>query len=587
MERFMFPPDELNLKKVMDELNSFNRSDESYELEGQGDFDSNFHSLPDYGFSNFMEEDYQQSPDSDHGLLNNLRLDMASPPIHTCLEEIAKLERITNEDLKRGKHKNPPSLASLELLKSHGTGFKKLTGERIIEATCPVQIRPDRVRLSVIEIMRIAGVKLVHSASKMNEDNPSDIPGHRYGHHCSDLTGIEVKNVHLAENLMNAVEKVSNEQFENASSLLDEIDQLCSYTGEPVERIVYYFSEALREKIDRETGQTSDKGLGKKLTIDLDKVIMGPTSQMLACHRRIPFSQILQFSGVQVIIDHVMDARRVHIIDLGIRNGCHWTVLMQALASRRHEPPLELVKITAITTCLEKDIAETGKRLESFAKTLDLPFSYKVIMLLDMLDLKEDVFDLGEEEKESVVVYADFLLKTMISKPDRLEWLMKVLKSINPCVVVINEVESNHNSPNFVNRFVESLFYYSAYFDSLDECMEDGDDGQNRRMTESDLFGQAIRRILAAEGEERNIRHVKIAVWRAFFTRFGMEEVDLGMASLYQAELVVRRFPCRSSCTLDLDGKSLIIRWKGIPIHSLSAWKFQQPEEEKYDDSHL
>jgi hypothetical protein len=51
-------------------------------------------------------------------------------------------------------------------------------------------------------------------------------------------------------------------------------------------------------------------------------------------------------------------------------------------------------------------------------------------------------------------------------------------------------------------------------------------------------------------------------------------DTELSMSSLDQARLVVKKFDCEKSCTLDMNGKCLIIGWKGTPIHSLSVWKF-------------
>ncbi|XP_030528089.1 DELLA protein RGL2-like [Rhodamnia argentea] len=303
------------------------------------------------------------------------------------------------------------------------------------------------------------------------------------------------------------------------------------------------------------------------MTVDVEEDIMRPSLPIIAYHQLVPFSQIQHFSSIQTIVENVMEAKKVHVVDFGIRSGIQWMILIQALMARQ-ECSLELLKITAIGTCSQQAIKDTGKRLETFARLFDVPFSFKMIMVQDMLELKEELFDLDEEE--FIVVYAALLLKTMISRPERLESTMKAIKKLKPCVMVVIEVETNHNSPAFINRFAEALFYYSAYFDCLEECMER--DHENRTVLESVYFGQGIRTRLAAEGEERNRRNVKVDVWRAFFSRFGLVEVDLGTASLYQADLMAQKFPCGSSCTLDTNGKCLIIGWKGTPIHSLSAW---------------
>jgi len=155
---------------------------------------------------------------------------------------------------------------------------------------------------------------------------------------------------------------------------------------------------------------------------------------------------------------------------------------------------------------------------------------------------------------------------------DRLESLLKVIKSLNPRVMVVSEAAVNMNSPNFVNRFIESLFYFGAIFDALEDCMDRED--ENRGIIESVYMGNGIWSIVATEGEERVVRHVNIDVWRKFFARFGMKETELSMSSLYQANLMAEKFPCGGSCTINMDENCLIIGWKGTPIQCLSAWKF-------------
>ena len=144
---------------------------------------------------------------------------------------------------------------------------------------------------------------------------------------------------------------------------------------------------------------------------------------------------------------------------------------------------------------------------------------------------------------------------------------MGVVRSINPCIMVFIEVEANHNSPAFDSRFIGALFFFSAYFDCIETFMKL--DNPNRMIIESEYFGEGIRSIVAAEGEERKIRHLKIDVWRAFFARFGMVDSELSILSLDQAHLMVKRFDCEKSCRLDMNGKCLIIGWKGTPLHSL------------------
>ncbi|XP_039172173.1 DELLA protein GAI1 [Eucalyptus grandis] len=480
-------------------------------------------------FSENQQQEQLQQSFSDYGRLDNLRCDAPSLPVQTCLDEINKFARMSTklQDIDEARKDKPfqISISSLELLRNDGCKFKRTARDGVLEP----HTEHRKAELSTSETMRIASAKYIQSSSGAGDDLA--LPGY-----FSCLSEDKIRNVRLAEILLAAADKVGCQQFNAASAWLDQCDELCCSTGNPVERVVYYFSEALREKIDRKTGRISIKGLGKRMTLDVEEESMRPSPPIIAYHQLVPFSQIQQFSAIQTIVENVAGAKKVHVLDFGIRSGIQWTVLMQALVAQR-EHSLELLKITAI----------------------------------DMLEPKEDLFYLDEDE--SIVVYAQFLLKTMISQPERLESIMKVIKKLNPCVMVVVEVDSNHNSPDFSNRFAEVLFFYSAYFDCLKECMERAD--ENRTFLESMYFGQAIRTTLADEGEERSIRSVKIDVWRAFFSRFGMVEVDLGMASLYQADLMAKKFPSGSSCTLGMNGKCLIMGWKGTPLFSLSAWRFK------------
>lgn len=66
---------------------------------------------------------------------------------------------------------------------------------------------------------------------------------------------------------------------------------------------------------------------------------------------------------------------------------------------------------------------------------------------------------------------------------------MRVLISMKPCVMVVNEIEANHN-------FIEALFYYGAHSNCMVDCMSYDDQYIN------------IQNIVAAEGEEiRTTRH--------------------------------------------------------------------------------
>lgn len=69
-----------------------------------------------------------------------------------------------------------------------------------------------------------------------------------------------------------------------------------------------------------------------------------------------------------------------------------------------------------------------------------------------MKHVKEESF--GTEDDEAVVIFTPLILRIMVSGPGCLENLIRVIRNLNPSMMVVVEVEANHNSPSFVNRFI-------------------------------------------------------------------------------------------------------------------------------------
>ncbi|MFS8004195.1 putative transcription factor GRAS family [Helianthus anomalus] len=433
-----------------------------------------------------------------------------------------------------------------------------------------VRYKPSGRKISTDTIIRLGGERFIQSCSSTSMINDISTLSHPYSNSFSGLSDEEVKDIQLIENLLLSAEKVAQQQFEQSIKLLDWCNVLSCTSGNSIQRLVHYFSKALREKIDKESGRVvSSSGSGKKDVPNLAERVMSPNPTATMLYEKIPLYHAGHFSGVQALVDGVSGSQKVHVIDLSIKHGAHCTILMQALVSQSR-CPIKHLKITAVGTTSKQIIEQTGDCLKSFAESINLPFSFNLVIVEDMLDFNKDLLEL--DPQEGLGVYTSYGLWGMIAQQDRLESLMKVIKSVNPRVMVVGEVAANLNSPNFVNRFIEGLFYYGALFDSLEDCL--GREDEIRIVTESVHLGKGINNIVASEGAERVIRHVNIDVWRKFFAQFGMKETELSMSSLFQANQVAEKFACGSCCTFDRDGYSLIIGWKGTPIQFLSAWKF-------------
>ncbi|KAM3358134.1 DELLA protein RGL1-like [Capsicum galapagoense] len=456
------------------------------------------------------------------------------------------------------------SLAPFELLRNNPSKHKNTEGDKARDVNGGANLHQ---KLSAMHIMRLAGERFIQFSSNkfININNLL----HPYGSALSYLSTEDNQDVELAQILLAAAEKVSEQQYDRARKFLSQCQLLASKAGNTVQREVFYFAQALGERIDRETGILTPKISAE--TNELNSICTAPRlhASHVALHQEVPFTQVVHFTGIQAILESVATKPKVHLIDFHIRTGVQWASLIQAAAERK-DNPIEHMNITVIESVNKQRVEKTGKSLESFATSLNFPFSFKIVFLPDRNQLTKDHFYI--EPDEGVVIHAAFFLRAMICEPNCLETAMRVVKQLQPSLMVVSEVEANLNSPVFVNRFIDSLFYYSALFDCLEDVMKRDD---QHRMTIEESYGGGILNIVGSEGEERVIRSVNLDVWRSFLGRFGMEEVKLSDTCLYQANLIIQQFDCRDSCSADMNGGSLAVSWKGTPIYSTSAWKFR------------
>ncbi|TMW97423.1 hypothetical protein EJD97_005545, partial [Solanum chilense] len=464
----------------------------------------------------------------------------------------------TTDDNKRA---NNSLISSLNILKDFGNGFRKLKGQKIdVAEISENECTPSVCKLSAEEILRFGGQKFMQ---RIEFD-------HTFVDSLCSLSEEECRSVMLVERLLASAEKVGEKVYDIAIDLLNECDKLSYKTGHPVERLVYYFSRALRERIDIETGENCTKGLGIRRMRDLQETLRSINACTIAV-QDMPMCEVVKFAGIQAILENVESSKKIHIVDLEIKMGVQWTILMQALATQCSN--LEYLKVTALIDVQSRtNVEETGKRLMSFAKSLHFPLCFKIVMVEDIFDLKRQDLDIDPEE--SLAVYSQHLLSNMITHQDRLDFLMGFIKGLNPRIMIVAEVEANLNSPVFVNRFIEALFYHGGYFDLFEDCMRNNE--STRNAMEEEVMWHGIRNIIANEGEERTMRHVSIELWREYFKRFGMEEMKMSDSSLYQAKMVVEKFTGKNSFTLEMNENFVTIGWKGTPLNSLSAWKFHK-----------
>ncbi|KAK6138799.1 hypothetical protein DH2020_027463 [Rehmannia glutinosa] len=473
-------------------------------------------------------------------------------PQHDHLSYQVKAKKQVHENVQ------PP----FEILNKYRSQMKRLRSGKFQEIEKTDELSSV---LSALSIMRMAKLKSNYSHHKgdflFTLTNSSDQFDSALAHKHAD---------HLKRSLclLDAADNFFNRKYDQAEKSLNAVLSEYSHADDhPVDRVIACFARDLRERIDIENGKID---LERELIhVDVEQELVDLKSAIHANEQKLPFSQITHFTAIQTILDSLASAEKIHFIDIGKKLGSHWIIIMHALANRKNIR-IEQLKITVVCT-LKDDVEDTGDLLLSFAESMNLPFVFKILHS-EMNELKKHEFEL--ENGEIVAVFLEFCLTSLSFCPKNIEALIEGIKNLNPHVMVVSEVEANTSGSTFIDRFDEAIIICSAMFDCLEDCLER--DNKCRVIIEKIYFQEIIKNGVLSEVEEGFKRCRKIDFWREYFARFGIVETELSQASMYQASLLIRE-SCRwKLCSLSMNGKCMLLGWNGIPLRSLSAWKFSE-----------
>lgn len=424
--------------------------------------------------------------------------------------------------------------------------------------------------MSTNDIMRMARSRFLQGKSENSNFLAVLIDG------CSDTPFAD--DLELAILIHASAHKVYTGQFERARTLLSLCRQSSSVSGNTLQKLVFYFAAALHGRITRELERStvvpSENPEGNLRHDRAEKeeeatAAENPTIiDIIQWENYLPFCRIAEYTAMQYILDNVAAARKVHLVDLGIRIGSHWPVLLQGLQALAHqsEYPLEMLKLTAIGSS-KQNMEEIGKHLSSFAKTMGIPFQFKIVVS-ELQNIKEDMFEI--EPGEALAVCSELRLSSLLAWPDQLENLLQTIANLHPTAFITTEFDANTNASNFIDRFDEAINLASAVVDCIEDCLDE--DTSCKAIIEHVFVREAIQNIITAEGEERVHRHQRIDTWREMLAKHGFIEVPPSEFARNQANILVNNNPRWSGCTVDSEGKCMIIGWRGNPIKSVSAW---------------
>ncbi|KAK1325570.1 Chitin-inducible gibberellin-responsive protein 1 [Acorus calamus] len=263
---------------------------------------------------------------------------------------------------------------------------------------------------------------------------------------------------------------------------------------------------------------------------------------------------------------------RVHIIDFQIAQGTQWVTLIQALAARPGGPPH--VRITGIDDPVSnyargEGLQAVGRKLALLSEHFKIPVEFNPVPVFasdvtcEMLDVRP-----GEALAVNFTLHLHHTPDESVDVNNPRDGLLRMVKSLSPKVTTLVEQESNTNTTPFLTRFMETMDYYSAMFESIDVTL--ARDSKERISVEQHCLARDIVNVVACEGKERVERHELLGKWRS---RLGMAGFTAYPLSKYVNSVIRSLLRCYSEnyTLVEKDG-AMLLGWKDRNLISASAW---------------
>ncbi|KDP29900.1 hypothetical protein JCGZ_18469 [Jatropha curcas] len=367
--------------------------------------------------------------------------------------------------------------------------------------------------------------------------------------------------------LIACAKAVSDNDLLMAQWLMDELRQMVSVSGEPIQRLGAYMLEGLVARL-ASSGSSIYRALKCKEPACDDLL-----SYMHILYEVCPYFKFGYMSANGAIAEAMKDENRVHIIDFQIGQGSQWITLIQAFAARPGGPPhIRITGIDDSTSAYARGggLNIVGKRLSKLAELVKVPFEFHAAA---MSGCEVQVENLGVRPGEALAVNFAFVLHHMpdesVSTKNHRDRLLRLVKSLSPKVVTLVEQESNTNTAAFFPRFLETLDYYMAMFESIDVTLPR--EHKERINVEQHCLARDVVNIIACEETERVERHELLGKWRSRFRMAGFAPYPLSSLVNATIKTLLENY-CDKYRLQERDG-ALYLGWMNRDLVASCAWK--------------
>lgn len=388
--------------------------------------------------------------------------------------------------------------------------------------------------------------------------------------------------VDLRSLLTQCAQAVASFDHRRATEKLKEIRSNSSSSGDGIQRLAFYFAEALEARITGIISPPLCTAFPSSTTSMVD-ILKAYKLFVHVC----PIYVADYFAANKSIYELALNSTKLHIIDFGVLYGFQWPCLLLALSKRPGGPPM--LRVTGIELPQSgfrpsDRVEETGRRLKRFCDMFNVPFEFNFIAKKwESITLDEITINPGETTVVNCIHRLQYTPDETVSLDSPRDTVLKLFRDINPDLFVFAEINGTYNSPFFMTRFKEALFHFSSLFDMFDTTIQAEDEYKNRALLERELLVRDAMSVISSEGAERFARPETYKQWRVRILRAGFKPASVSREILKGAKEIVRK-RYHKDFLIDSDGHWMLQGWKGRVIYAFSCWK---PAEKSTRDDHI
>ncbi|RZC80548.1 hypothetical protein C5167_043126 [Papaver somniferum] len=303
------------------------------------------------------------------------------------------------------------------------------------------------------------------------------------------------------------------------------LNNVASSIGDPNQRLTSWFLRALISRASRVCPSTTiNFPDGTPATLQRNSSRPLSMTELAGYVDTIPWHIFGFCASNHSILKAIQGHKKVHILDFSITHCVQWPTLIDALAKRPGGPPALRISVPSlrppVPPLVNVSSEDVGLRLENFAKSRDITFSFSVLGGSSSKSSTHVHFDLERlmnhlnptslelKDDEALVVNCQNWLRYL---PDELQGntqqapsfrnrFLEIIRGINPHIVIVVDEDADLDTSSLKSRITASFNYLWILFDALETLLPK--DSCQRSEYEADI-GHKIENIIGFEGLQR------------------------------------------------------------------------------------